>query len=211
MIDASPPRASQPATVLIADDHALVRDGMKMLVAGILKGVRIVEAQDGDSLLRGVRSDASVRLALVDLNMPGMHGGARLLELAEHYPQLPLVVVSALTSFDVVRRVMSVHTVHAFVPKSSGAGTMNQAIEAALAGRKLSIAQPRRTSVQPSANLTPRQEEIRNLLRQGCSNKMIASALGISPGTVKNHITEIFKILNTTNRTQAAQLDLAAD
>jgi DNA-binding CsgD family transcriptional regulator len=56
-------------------------------------------------------------------------------------------------------------------------------------------------------HLTPRQEEICGLLRRGMSNKMIAAALGISEGTVKNHVTEILRALNATNRTQAAQHD----
>jgi DNA-binding CsgD family transcriptional regulator len=60
---------------------------------------------------------------------------------------------------------------------------------------------------QPQPALTPRQEEIRLMLRQGMSNKMIAGALGISEGTVKNHITEILRVLNANNRTQAAQQD----
>jgi len=58
---------------------------------------------------------------------------------------------------------------------------------------------------QVSAALTPRQEEIRLMLRQGMSNKMIAAVLGISEGTVKNHVTEILRVLNANNRTQAAQ------
>jgi DNA-binding CsgD family transcriptional regulator len=53
--------------------------------------------------------------------------------------------------------------------------------------------------------LTPRQEEIHRMLRQGMSNKMIAGTLGISEGTVKNHITDILRVLNATNRTQAAR------
>lgn len=55
--------------------------------------------------------------------------------------------------------------------------------------------------------LTPRQEEVRRMLRQGLSNKVIAATLGISEGTVKNHITDILRLLNATNRTQAAQAD----
>ena len=61
--------------------------------------------------------------------------------------------------------------------------------------------------MQPVVNLTPRQEEICGLLRRGMSNKTIAGTLGISEGTVKNHVTEILRALNATNRTQAAQHD----
>jgi DNA-binding CsgD family transcriptional regulator len=69
---------------------------------------------------------------------------------------------------------------------------------------------PNAPSTPPGGGLTPRQEEIRRMLRQGMSNKVIAARLGISEGTVKNHISEIFKALNATNRTQAAQRDRTA-
>jgi len=63
---------------------------------------------------------------------------------------------------------------------------------------------------QPVAVLTPRQAKIRELLRTGMSNKIIGAELGISEGTVKNHISEIFRVLKVTNRTQAAQSEFAA-
>ena len=61
--------------------------------------------------------------------------------------------------------------------------------------------------VTDTAVMTPRQVEIIRMLRQGMSNKAIAGALGISEGTVKNHVTDIMRVLNVSNRTQAAQLD----
>ena len=60
---------------------------------------------------------------------------------------------------------------------------------------------------RPDVVLTPRMEEVRQLLRQGMSNKRIASQLGLSEGTVKNYMSEIFRALNVSNRTQAAQMD----
>jgi DNA-binding NarL/FixJ family response regulator len=197
--------AVQPVTVLIADDHTLVREGMKLIVAGVVAQARFVEAHDADSLLQAA-ADPAVRIALLDLNMPGMHGGFRLIELARRQPKLPLIVVSSLTSTEIVRRVTNISTVHAFVPKSSDMRTMHQAIENAMLGKRWSPAVRSSLASRPTAMLTPRQLQICELLRQGMSNKMIAGALGISSGTVKNHITEIFRVLNTTNRTQAAQL-----
>lgn len=195
-------------TVLIADDHALVRDGIKMLVCGILGPVRFVEAGDGNALAEAVRGHAGVQLALVDLNMPGMERGYRLAALAREHPALPLVVVSALTAPDVVRRTMEIPTVYAFVPKSASAEHMRAAIASALSGQKLPFSPVLGDARRPEVSLTPRMEEIRSLLRQGMSNKLIARTLGISEGTVKNHMSEIFKALHVSNRTQAAQMDL---
>ena len=72
----------------VANDHVLVRDSFKLLVSGILKTATIVEAGDGDSLVRAVRTHAPVSLALVDLNMPGMERGARLVNIAHANPLL---------------------------------------------------------------------------------------------------------------------------
>lgn len=199
--------ADSPVTVLIADDHALVRDGMRGLLASLLGAVHCVEAADGDALLRAANHHPGARLALVDLNMPGMERGQRLSALARRHPMLPVVVISALSSPDVVRRTLAMASVHAFVPKSAPSGQIGAAIGAALRGEKLPFgADPARTH-ETVALLTPRLEEVRHLLRQGMSNKQIARALGISEGTVKNHLSEIFRVLQVSNRTQAAQVD----
>ena len=199
---------ASPITILIADDHALVRDGMRGLVAGLLGEVVCLEVGDGDALMRAAaHAQPAAGLALVDLNMPGMERGFRLAELSHRHPGLPLVVISALTSPDVVRRTLDLPSVHAFVPKSAPSEQITAAIGAALQGRKLPFAHRAPESRRPEVVLTPRMEEVRQLLRQGMSNKLIARTLGISEGTVKNHMSEIFKALQVSNRTQAAQLD----
>jgi DNA-binding NarL/FixJ family response regulator len=194
-------------TVLIADDHALVRDGMRGLVIAWMGEASCIEVGDGDALMRAAEVHPGARLALVDLNMPGMERGLRLAELAHRYPRLPLVVISALTTPDVVRRSLEMNTVHAFVSKSAPSGQIGAAIDAALQGRKLPFVHRSPEARRPEVVLTPRMEEVRQLLRQGMSNKLIARTLGISEGTVKNHMSEIFKALQVSNRTQAAQLD----
>jgi DNA-binding NarL/FixJ family response regulator len=197
--------------VLVADEQMLIRDGIKMLVTEILPDVHFLEANDGDSLLRAASSRSTIHLALIDLRMPGMHGGSRLTELASLHPRVPLVIVSAFLSADVARRVMRIPSVCACVPKTAHRDHVRSAVEAAIQGRKLSYAQLGPDSSHSEAALTPRQVEIRELLRQGLSNKMIARALGISEGTVKNHITEILRVLNATNRTQAARFSPEAE
>ncbi|TWO70284.1 response regulator transcription factor [Caenimonas sedimenti] len=198
--------AESGVTFIIADDHNLVRDGLKLMVSGMLPHVRFLEADDADSLERAANAP-QVKLALVDLNMPGMDRGARLAQLARTHPRLPLVCISALTSPDVVRRTLEIPTVHAFVPKSATADHMRVAIDAALQGIKLMFVQPAEAQAAAEIGLSPRLEEVRALLKQGMTNKRIAQKLNISEGTVKNYMTEIFRALNVSNRTQAAQYD----
>jgi DNA-binding NarL/FixJ family response regulator len=196
-------------TVLIADDHALVRDGLKLIVSGQLPQTHFVEADDAASMFNAARATPSIRLALVDLNMPGMERGSRLASMAEAFPHLPLVVISALTSPDIVQRALEVPSVHAFVPKSASASHVRLAVDAALQGIKMLL--PGRPESDPAeANMTPRMREIRSLLRDGKTNKQIARILNITEGTVKNRMTEIFRVLNVSNRTQAAQYDVDA-
>lgn len=203
-----PPTRADSVVFLIADDHPLVREGMRLMVRGMWAQARVVEAGDAHGLLVKARLLRPPALALVDLNMPGMERGARLAALARECPDLPLVVVSALTSPDVVRRALALPNVLAFVPKSADPALMRRAIDAALAGTKLPY-EPTTTPVEPAPDLglTPRMLEIRALVRQGMSNKHIAAQLGLSEGTVKNYLSEIFRLLNVSNRTQAAQFD----
>ena len=194
-------------TVLIADDHLLVRDGLKLLVTRIMGKVQFYEANSADSLVNMTRQRPLACVALVDLNMPGMDKGNRLVDIAHQSPWLPIVVISALTSPDIVRRALQLPTVYAFVSKSASAEHMRAAIDSAILRAKLPYIPSIEKVAEPDVDLPPRLQEIRSLLRQGLSNKLIASQLGITEGTVKNYMSEIFKALNVSNRTQAAQFD----
>jgi DNA-binding NarL/FixJ family response regulator len=197
----------QPVNVLIADDHALVRHGLKLMVASVLGDVRFLDACDAQSLLLKAGTQPPPHLALIDLNMPGMDRGNRLTELTRAYPALPVVVISALTSPDIVRRSLALPSVFAFIPKSAPSAHLADALQAALNRVKLPFAQVMAHDAEPAVKLSPRLEEVRHLLHQGMSNKLIATQLGISEGTVKNYMSEIFRALNVSNRTQAAQFD----
>jgi DNA-binding NarL/FixJ family response regulator len=201
--DTAPP---QRIKVLIADDHALVRDGMKLLLRPLVAAGGIVEAQDADSLSDALRFEQGLSLALVDLNMPGMEQGARLAEIVARGQDVPIVVISAMTATDVVRRTMQIATVYAFVSKGASRDQMLDAVRDGLQRTKRAYRPPSDAAPGSIAPLTPRMEEVRHLLRQGLTNKMIATRLGITEGTVKNHMSDIFKALNVENRLQAAQL-----
>jgi DNA-binding NarL/FixJ family response regulator len=166
--------------------------------------LHIVEAGDAEQLMHAAREHAS-RLAVVGWNMPGMRRGERLAELALRHPHLPLVVVSALASPDAVRRVLAVPTVHALIPRQAPSGDIRLAVEAALQGVRLPFRQ--RLPVPPRPPITPRMKEVHRLLRQGMRNRSIAQSLGITEGTVKNYVSDLFRALQVSNRSQAALHD----
>jgi DNA-binding NarL/FixJ family response regulator len=196
--------------VLIAGDHALVRSGIKMLVKGALGEMQFIEVGDGDALWAALMAHPRLRLAVIDLQMPKMFGGKCLADVARLHPEVPLIVLSSIGSPELMRQMMSIPTVYALLLKSASAANVQAAIQAALTCKKITCA-PEMSAARPVDGLTPRQEQIRTLVRRGMSNKMIAAELGISEGTVKNHISEIFRVLKASNRTQVAQTEVAVD
>jgi DNA-binding NarL/FixJ family response regulator len=198
-------------TLLVADEIALVRDGIKAAIVDLLDDAVVLEADDGESLLRAAATHPRIRLALIDPHMPNMQGGLRLAEFACRFPGIPVVVVSAWDRPELVHQVLRVPSVFAFVSKHGSTDVLRQAIAATLSGRRTTSPFPVAATAAPAQSaLTPRQEQVRTLLRQGMSNKRIAGALGISEGTVKNHITDLLRVLKLRNRTQAALVDIEA-
>jgi DNA-binding NarL/FixJ family response regulator len=194
-------------TVVLAEDHALVRDGLKMLILDIFPQVEFLDANDASSLIAAMAHQPSPHLALVDLNMPGMERGDALQGILSKHLNISVVVVSALISPDLVRRCLNLPSVCAFVSKNATAMQMKAAIKSSLEGGKPGFVQLDEQPQEVNVQLSPRLEEVRALLRMGMTNKSIAQQLNISEGTVKNYMSEIFKQLNVTNRTQAARFD----
>ena len=196
--------------ILIADDHALVRDGLKLVLQQLAVDSALVffEANDCQSLNEQIRAQPQLDFAVVDLQMPGAQRGASLEAVSRKFPHLPLLVVSAFSSPDVVQKVLLLPTVYAFVPKGASHTCVLAAVRACLERRKAGeisdVPAPERPDEQA---LAPRLMAVHALLRVGKSNKEIAYELDLSEGTVKNYMSEIFRQLKVTNRTQAARLD----
>jgi DNA-binding NarL/FixJ family response regulator len=194
--------------ILIADDHQLVREGLKLLIGQLDAGLSFVEAKDYASLRAQLLAHPELAAAVVDLHMPGSEQGDGLQAVAKAHPHLPLVIVSAYSSPDVVRKALMLSTVYAFVPKNGSAACMHTALKAALARDKIGEVSDAAPEAARSPDLlAPRLAAVRELLREGKSNKVIAHELGLSEGTVKNYMSEIFKSLKVNNRTQAARFD----
>lgn len=196
--------------ILIADDHALVRDGLKLVLQQLAVDSALVffEASDYQSLNEQIRAQPQLDFVIVDLQMPGAQRGASLEAISRKFPRLPLLVVSAFSSPDVVQKVLLLPSVYAFVPKGASHTCVLAAVRACLERRKAGeisdVPAPERPDEQA---LAPRLMAVHALLRVGKSNKEIAYELDLSEGTVKNYMSEIFRQLKVTNRTQAARLD----
>ncbi len=195
--------------ILLADDHALFRDGLRHVLTGFDPDIRIIEASDYPDALAIADSEKGLSLALVDLAMPGMERFSGLAALCDCLGEIPVVVVSANESNDDVRRAMGCG-VSGYIPKALDSEVIRTALERVLSGD--TYLPPSMvgweddgpiSKVPPPPWLTPRQRDVLGFIAQGYSNKKIASELDLAEGTVKLHVAAMLKALGVNNRTEA--------
>jgi DNA-binding NarL/FixJ family response regulator len=161
-------------------------------------------------------TELELDLILLDLHMPGCTGFSGLIALRNAAPSVPIIIVSASTSANVVNGAMT-YGAMGFISKSLSRGEMQVAIEQVLSGdvsvclteaERDSGIDPGRAGAVPRLDaqgtaLTPGELRVLDLLAKGKSNKIIAYELGIRESTVKAHITAILRKLKVHSRTQA--------
>lgn len=203
--------------ILIGDDHVLFREGLRRLLEQLKEGSEFIEASSFDELLALCDGDTTFDLVLTDLRMPGWPGFSGIQMLRDKQPGAKVVVVSASEAHADVRDALE-HGAAGYIPKSSSVKIMLSALDLIFSGgvyvpptvlRESGESAEPRPAVPPADPaleqlLTQRQREVLERLREGKSNKQIAHELGLSEGTVKIHMTAIFKSLGVRNRTQAA-------
>jgi DNA-binding NarL/FixJ family response regulator len=163
-----------------------------------------------DEALQELERDPDRDLAVIDLMLPEMNGFSLLAILAKRFPDLPAIVVSALDDSASIQRAMKAGA-SGFVPKSCSSEELLDAIRIVLDGgvytpKEDGAGASRRRGgapVQERFGLTTAQTRVMELLAQGKTNREIADLLGLSEGTVKVHMSAIFRALNVTNRAQA--------
>lgn len=195
--------------VLIVEDHALVREAMAQTLNRLESGLLCVEARGSEEALELLAASSDWDLAVIDLMLPDMSGFSLLGVLAKRYPDMPTIVVSALDDAATLRRAMKVGA-SGFVSKSSSGDDLRLAVRTVLDGGVYFMPQDapdegRRgnRSLEQRYRLTTAQTRVAELLGQGKTNREIADLLGLSEGTVKVHMSAIFRALNVRNRAQA--------
>ncbi|VAW71506.1 Two-component transcriptional response regulator, LuxR family [hydrothermal vent metagenome] len=190
--------------VLVADDHPLVREGIENILRRINLDLCLLEANgfvEAVSVVEQHHQDLD--LALFDLSMPGMKGAKSVRELRQLMPCTPIAIVSASEDMNDIRQAIN-NGANGYIPKSSSNKVMLSALQLILSGGLYLPPQCLKTPLDPKQeSLTSRQRELLRLLVVGKTNKEIACDLAISDKTVKAHLSEIFKRLGASNRTQA--------
>lgn len=211
-----------PVRVLLADDHPLVRAGVRKVLETLPAVTVVGEAGDGDEALRVLESGPAPDLVLCDLAMPGMARLAGLRELVRRLPSTPVVMLSAYADRDDIVRSIEAGA-RGYILKSASDESLKSALALVMAGETylpggVFLDEQRRWigdqsgagSQLPAGNplneLTPRQRDVLSLMMDGLSNKEIARHLGLLESTVKAHVKTILDKLSASNRTQAAIL-----
>jgi DNA-binding NarL/FixJ family response regulator len=185
--------------VVLADDHDLVRSGIKALLS-LVPGVEVIaEARDGRELVNLVES-LNPDIAMTDISMPGMDGITAIAEIHDKHPQVRVLVLSMYDTVDFVKRAVS-NGACGYLMKDAPPFELEQAVRSVMAtGTYFSpmIAQRLLQPSEPSVDdeLTQRQVEILKLIAQGRASKEIAFELGLSPKTVDVHRARIMERLH---------------
>lgn len=200
--------------LLLADDHALFREGFGLLLKQLEADLRVTEACGFDGALACAQAEPDLDIALLDLNMPGMNGVEGIARFREQISDVPVVVISASEDAADIRQMLDAGAA-GYIPKSSSSQVMLSALRLVLAGGvyvPVDILRDMDAQAEPlrkhrhGVQLTERQLDVLRLIIQGKPNKIIARELQLSEGTVKIHLASIYRALNVSNRTEAAMV-----
>jgi DNA-binding NarL/FixJ family response regulator len=206
---------------IVADDHPMVRQAVRMVLEIEYPGHGVAEAGTLDAVLEAVSLSPNA-MVIIDLDMPGMNGAESLRALRQGFPDLLMAVLSGNGDRQVILEALAAG-VNGYILKASPSDELLYAIATILTGRIYVTGTFVRSSAAASAApaparapeptvraapkdrlaLTPREHEVLVCLMKGHSNKQIARQLGIGEGTVKVHLASIFRTLGAQNRTGA--------
>ncbi|MYN47056.1 response regulator [Pseudoduganella sp. FT93W] len=192
-------------SILLIDDHALFRAGLRLMLTNALSDAEIREAASLDEALAGGRRSVAPQLILLDIQLPGLNGLDGMTLLARQWPDCPVVVLSADSSVSTERSAME-RGAHSFLSKAAPAPQFLETVRTALAGQRPAPASNAAPAEQgdSASRLTARQCEVLALLCQGLSNKLIGQRLHLSENTVRGHVQAILAALGVSSRAEAA-------
>jgi NarL family two-component system response regulator YdfI len=200
--------------VLIADDHMVVREGLRAILEAAPDLLHVGEASDGAEAVQLV-AETKPDVVLMDLRMPGVDGIEAIRQIKAGYPDVQVVILTTYDEDDYIVRGLRAGA-RGYLLKDSGRKVLFEAIRAAARGESLL---PPEVIAKVVANLqgpqpvepeilSKRESQVLALLSQGAPNKEIALALSISERTVKAHVTSIFNKLGASSRAEAVAIAL---
>lgn len=204
---------TQTASIMLVDDHPLLRKGLRQLICLSDNLEVIAEASNGDDAIKlGVDLDPD--LILLDLNMQGMDGLVTLSKLRDEGVTSRIVMLTVSDADEDVLEAIS-RGADGYLLKDMEPEDLLEQIQRALQGKMVmseavtqvlanAIRKPHKQSISSLESLTAREYEILQLIAKGLSNKLIGRELDISDGTVKVHVKHLLKKLSLRSRVEAA-------
>lgn len=209
-------------TALISDDDEFFRVALSSLLSDRLGFPNVIQTCTFDSAVERLTSSDDIELALFDLNMPGMNNWQNLKTVRESFPEVKVAVVSGSRDRNDILTALSIG-MHGYINKGLGVSELSRALHMICEGAVYlppflpDLTPAPDTHVLPTeivpnqqenAGLLPdftgRQREILEMLVEGKSNKAMARALNLNEGTIKFHMSAVFRVLGVTNRVEAA-------
>ena len=192
--------------ILIADDHKIVRMGLKALISSERDMAVVGEADDGEAAVRAAL-ELAPDIVVMDLMMPVMSGEEAIGELHRRLPAVRTIVLTAFSSTDRIVQALEAGATGA-VLKTADDATLLKAIRDVSQGRKFISPEIRKliAADPPARKLSPRQREVLESLTQGLSNKDIAVKLGISNPRVEELMVSLLSKIGAANRTEAVAI-----
>ncbi len=201
--------------LLIADDHDLVRDGLRLLLEKLESDVTVLESEDFPGALELAERNQDLDLVILDLNMPGMNGLAGVESFRSKFPDVPTLVISGhylrRDALEALQRGAA-----GFMPKNMPSKAMLNAFRLVLSGEKFIPSEilsddrlnSNATPAPPSRPLTAREQDVLAGLLEGHTNKQIGRGLGIEEITVKIYLSRVYRKLGAKKRAQAVRIAL---
>ncbi|OIQ00074.1 MAG: hypothetical protein AUK35_05450 [Zetaproteobacteria bacterium CG2_30_46_52] len=189
--------------IVVADDHSLVRAGLMQLLKTLPDDHDMIEAETRAEVM--ALADKHINLLLLDLDMPGIGSAKKVEQLCNALPSTAVVVISGNEDSHIIDACLDAG-VMGFIPKSSSNQVLLNAIQLVLSGDEYvpyTFLKQKRLQGDLPDKVTARQSEIWQLIARGQSNKEIARTLGLTEGTVKQHVAALFKTLNIHSRSEA--------
>lgn len=193
--------------ILLIDDHALIRAGLRMVVQAGVQGAVLREAGSIAEALRKTADAPPPALVLLDIEMPGLNGLDGITVLRKRWPDAAVIILSSHTEPERVQAALA-RGAAAYVSKAEPSEKIIAVVDRELRGHRTGELRVG-TGVAGEADeglprLTARQCEVLELISEGLSNKVIGRRLDLSENTVRGHVQAVLAYLNVSSRTEAA-------